>query len=318
MGAGVSGPLHERDNDFVEDDVGVVEVREGRIAEVGGMGIVRVLPTKGRRTIGGWCFVDLMTPGDVANPPRLEIGPHPHIGLATVTWLFEGTALHGDSLGTEQLIRPSQLNLMTAGRGIAHAELGIQGTGLGTRVGELSGAQMWIAQPEATRHGGSAFQHIDEIPMTELGTAEGQVFIGSIGNAHSPAQVDSQLIGLDLTLRPSAVLPANPRFEYGIIPLDRPIQVAGSIVEPGFIGILTPGQSEVALAVDGGQGRALVLGGEPLGESVQMWWNFVARTKDEITEAWRDWRDHNDDRFGAVPSELPRIDAPTPPWVRQG
>jgi len=112
----------------VTPDLGVstIEVREGRSTSIGKMGILRVLPTKGRRTVGPWCFVDLMTPDDVAEPPPLEIGPHPHIGLATVTWLFDGAALHTDSLGTEQLIRPGELNLMSAGHGIAHAELGVE------------------------------------------------------------------------------------------------------------------------------------------------------------------------------------------------
>src|SRR5207247_3440774 len=120
--------------------VSAIEVREGRSTQVGRMGVLRVLPTKGRRTVGPWCFVDLIRPEDVADPPPLEIGPHPHIGLATVTWLFKGSALHSDSLGTEQLIRPGQLNLMTAGHGIAHAELGVE-----TASGGIIGAQMWLA-----------------------------------------------------------------------------------------------------------------------------------------------------------------------------
>ena len=127
----MSGPVDEMA--AVTPDLGVsaIEVREGRSTSIGRMGILRVLPTKGRRTVGPWCFVDLMNPDDVEHPPPLEIGPHPHIGLATVTWLFAGAALHSDSLGSEQLIRPGELNLMTSGRGIAHAELGVE-TGVAT------------------------------------------------------------------------------------------------------------------------------------------------------------------------------------------
>ena len=116
----MSGPLDDSTQSIANLASLQIEVREGRAAEVGGMGIMRVLPTKGRRLVGPWCFVDLMSPEDVANPDPMEVGPHPHIGLSTVTWLFEGEALHTDSLGSEQVIRPGELNLMTAGHGIAH------------------------------------------------------------------------------------------------------------------------------------------------------------------------------------------------------
>ena len=125
MFPGVSGPIDEYGLAAANRGITAIEVREGRTANIGPLGIVRVLPTKNRRTIGPWCFVDLMQADDIDRPPPLEIGPHPHIGLATVTWLFTGTVLHSDSLGTQQLIRPGQLNLMTAGHGIAHAEEGV-------------------------------------------------------------------------------------------------------------------------------------------------------------------------------------------------
>ena len=128
----MSGPIHDRSDTDGADSRGIV-VRPGRQTRLGGMDIDRVLPTKGRRTVGPWCFVDLMSPGDIDNPDPMEVGPHPHIGLSTVTWLFAGEALHGDSLGTEQIIKPGELNLMTAGAGIAHAELG-----LGPATGSLA------------------------------------------------------------------------------------------------------------------------------------------------------------------------------------
>jgi len=312
----MSGPVQDRDQSSENESGDRIEVRQGRVADVGGMGVARVLPTKGRRTIGGWCFVDLMTPGDIVRPPPLEIGPHPHIGLATVTWLFEGTALHGDSLGTEQLIRPGELNLMTSGRGIAHAELGVHPTGLGSRVGGISGAQMWIAQPESTRHGASRFQHLADLPRIDLGSGEAHLMVGSLAGAGSAAKVDTAVVGLDVTMRPSVEIPAVQSFEYGVVPIDRSVKVGDTIVDSGSIAIIASGLDSIRLSVDGGHGRALVLGGEPLGERVQTWWNFVARTKDEITEAWHDWQDHNEDRFGPVPSHLARIDAPTPMWIR--
>src|SRR5262245_57148378 len=154
----MSGPLEELSQVTPGLGVSAVEVREGRSTTIGWMGVLRVLPTKGRRTVGPWCFVDLMRAGDVAEPPPLEIGPHPHIGLATVTWLFAGSALHSDSLGTEQLIRPGELNLMTAGQGIAHAELGVEAPG-GIGESGIMGAQMWLEVTEANRHDPSAFGH---------------------------------------------------------------------------------------------------------------------------------------------------------------
>ena len=184
------------------------------------MGIRRVLPTKRRRAVGPWCFVDLMTPADLADPPPLEIGPHPHIGLATVTWLFEGSALHGDSLGTEQLIRPGELNLMTSGNGIAHAELGKGDDGQGASIGGVMGAQIWVAQPEQTRHGGSEFQHIPELPRLDLKTGEATVLMGTYEGVASPARVDHPMVGLDITLASSVEIDTPAVFEFAVIPID--------------------------------------------------------------------------------------------------
>lgn len=312
----MSGPIDARGAGSANETRPYLEVREGRRAEVGGMGIARVLPTKGRRTVGAWCFVDLMTPHDVEHPLPLEIGPHPHIGLQTVTWLFSGTALHADSLGTEQLIRPGELNLMTSGGGIAHAELGMVGDPVGDLVGDFAGAQMWIALPEETRHGGSDFEHVAELPVAAFRGGEAHVLVGELAEAASPARADTALIGAEVRLGPAIQIPAVPSFEYAVVPLDRRLLVEDTIVEPGSLVLLPPGRDEVRIAVDGGRARALVLGGEPLGEPIQMWWNFVARSRDEITDAWRAWRDHDTVRFGPVPSHLDRIEAPRPPWVR--
>lgn len=291
-----------------------IEVREGRTTNIGRLGIVRVLPTKQRRTIGPWCFVDLMSPDDVAEPPPLEVGPHPHIGLATVTWLFTGSALHSDSLGTEQLIKPGQLNLMTSGQGIAHAEQGVE---MSKTAGDSStmGVQMWLAQTEGTRHGSSGFQHLDELPVADLGSGEAKVLIGSLAEAVSPAMVDHPTLGLEILIAPSVDLPTESSFEHAVIPIDRSIKVEDIIVEPGALAIVPAGYDRLRIETRSGSARLMLLGGEPLGEQVKMWWNFVARTTDEITEAWHDWQVGNEDRFGPVPSQLQRIEAPRPPWL---
>lgn len=279
------------------------------------MGILRVLPTKNRRTVGPWCFVDLMEAGEVDRPPPLEIGPHPHIGLATVTWLFSGTVLHSDSLGSEQLIRPGQLNLMTAGHGIAHAEEGVD-VAPTLADSPVMGVQMWLAQPSETRGGASAFQHVEALPQATIGGSRATVFVGAHSGAASPAEVDHPAIGMDLVLSGPTVLPIDPSFEHAVVPIERPVAVDDHIAEPGSLALVPVGRGEIRLAARSHPARMMILGGRPLGETVKMWWNFVARTEDEITEAWRDWQDGNEERFGRVPSHLPRIDAPRPPWLR--
>ena len=304
----MSGPVDQTDVGTDDDALARVEVRQGRETSVGGLDIIRVLPTKGRRTVGPWCFVDCMAPPDFDDPEPMEVGPHPHIGLSTVTWLFEGEALHGDSLGSEQPIRPGQLNLMTAGRGIAHAELGT--------ADRIRGVQMWLAQPEETRNGESRFEHHDDLPEVDLGIGTATVILGSAAGAASPARVDSDLVGVDLTMRPGLVeLEADRRFEYAVVPVDTPVKVGAQIVEPGWLALVPGGIDSLPIEARS-SARMMVLGGVPLEERIQMWWNFVARTKDELTDAWRDWQEGNTDRFGPVPSKLERIDAPPPPWLR--
>ncbi len=307
----MSGPVQPVDASVQQGPLARIDVREGRSTTVGGVPISRVLPTKGRRTVGPWCFVDLILPPDFDEPHPLEVGPHPHIGLSTVTWLLEGEALHTDSLGSEQPIRPGQLNLMSAGNGIAHAELG-------TTEG-IHGVQMWLAQPEETRHGSSRFEHISDLPVADLPAAQVKVMIGELDGFRSPAEVDWATVGLDVTLHGQRTeIPAQAGFEYAVIPIDHKLKVEDAIVEPGWLALVPAGAESLPIEGIGEETRFLVLGGAPLGESIEMWWNFVARTKEEITSAWRAWQVHDLDRFGPVSSELSRIDAPPPPWLPAG
>ncbi len=307
----MSGPIRPADEACENERLAGVEVREGRRVSIGRTQIARVLPTKGRRTVGPWCFVDLPGPDAVANPDPMEVGPHPHVGLATVTWLLGGEGLHTDSLGTEQVIRPGELNLMAAGRGIAHAELG-RGSG-------FRGAQMWLAQPSATRDDGAWFEHHGELPSVDLENATGVVFAGTLAGVTSPARMDAQTVGAQLELRADVrvEVPLDPSHEHAIVPMEAPVLVAGQVVEVGSLGLVPAGVEELPVEARTA-GRVLVLGGRPLGEEIKMWWNFVARTTEELADAWRDWQAHDKDRFGPVASSLRRIDAPTPPWIRQG
>lgn len=281
-----------------------VEVVPGRTTTVGGAAVRRVLPRRAHRTIGAWCFFDHFGPTG-SGAGGLQIGPHPHIGLQTVTWLLSGRVLHRDSLGSEQLIRPGQLNVMTAGAGIAHAEE--------TPPGEettVHGVQLWIAQPEATRHGAPAFEHHAELPVVGLAAGRATVLSGDLGGARSPARQDTDLVGAQLDLgrgRSSVVL--RTAFEHGVVPLTGPATLDGQSVEPGTMGYLGPGRTEVAIGADAPVVLMLV-GGTPLPEPVLMGWNFVARTRQEIDQAHADWAAHHR-RFGPVHSALPRVTAPS-------
>ncbi len=287
-----------------------VEVWAARAAEVGGFTVGRMLPQRPRRTVGAWCFVDVMGPGRTTAAHGLDVGPHPHIGLQTVTWLVEGTVLHRDSLGSEQLIRPGQLNLMTAGHGVSHAE-----ETAGIYEGPLHGIQLWVAQPESTRHGAPAFEHHAELPRVELEHATATVLVGRVGPVESPARRDTDHVGIELDLRPGpTTVPVEPTGEHGLAVVTGTLMVAGEVVTAGSFVYLAPGIDEVVVEVPSGEGtRALLLGGPPFPDELVMWWNYVARTREEVRAAHGSWS-ADDGRFGTVASPLARIDVAGPPW----
>jgi redox-sensitive bicupin YhaK (pirin superfamily) len=269
--------------------VRVVDVIEARKTVIGdGTEVRRLLPQRTLRTIGAWCFLDHYGPDEVSRGPGMRVPPHPHIGLQTVSWLFQGLVLHRDSLGSRQLIRPGELNLMTAGRGITHSEESAAG-----RPPVLHGLQLWIALPEAERHAEPRFAHHADLPVVREGDASVTVAVGEYRGERSPAEVFSPLAGLEVTVPggDDFVLPVREDFEHGVVTVDGSAVVAGTLIAPGLLAHLPAGLSGIRLSPASGRrlARFFVVGGVPFGERLLMWWNFVARSGEEITRAREDW-----------------------------
>ncbi|MGD9843396.1 MAG: pirin family protein [Steroidobacteraceae bacterium] len=258
--------------------------------------IRRALPNKVRRMIGAWCFLDHAGPVMVKSHNEFRVGPHPHIGLQTFTWMIEGEILHRDSLGFEQVLRPGQVNLMTAGNGIAHSEESLP-MDAPTR---LHMAQLWIALPEPHRHGSAAFQHYPTLPVLQQGGFTMTLLAGKLLGHTSPVQVYSPMLGLDLTCNDKAEtqLPLNHAFEYGALVLDGQVTIAGETLESGTLLYLGTDRTQLAIQATTNT-RLLLLGGVPFNEKVLLWWNFVARSEAEIIEATNDWNEQST-RFGEV------------------
>jgi redox-sensitive bicupin YhaK (pirin superfamily) len=288
------------------DDVEITPSREATVAQ---LTVRRALPNRGRRTVGAWCFADHMGPLSLTPDRSIDVAPHPHIGLQTVTWLFSGEFLHRDSLGSEQLIRAGQLNLMSAGHGIAHSE-----ENPGRTSGELHGIQLWVAQPSNTRDGSGEFAHVADPPRTSLDNATATVLVGEFADAQSTARRDSELVGVELDLHGGdTTIGLNPTFEYALIVANGEVNVATTLVRPGELAYLGIGADELRLNVSE-PSRAMLIGGAPFDERLFMWWNFVARTQEEISDAWRAWAT-GDERFGKVASPFDRIEVEPPPWT---
>lgn len=277
----------------------------GKDIALGDLTVLRALPVRGRRMVGPWCFLDRFGPLSFTEGMPMDVAPHPHMGLQTVSWLLEGEIAHDDSLRSEALLRPGGVNVMTSGHAIAHAERTPR-----EHTGRLNGVQLWTALPESRRHGGAAFQHLPEVPRLETAAGLVHVFSGALDSAHSAADHFSPIVGAELRIHAGHELglPLDTGFEHAMLLLDGDVALEGQVLEPRLLYYTEPGRTDVALRSARGA-RVLLIGGAPFGEPILMWWNFVGRTPDEIRDARADWESHR--RFGEVPAYRgPRLPAP--------
>jgi redox-sensitive bicupin YhaK (pirin superfamily) len=296
---------------------GQVERIASHVGDVGGIPIQRALPNKGRRQIGAWCFADHAGPATLPPGQRMNVGPHPHTGLSTFSWMIEGEILHRDSLGSEQVLRAGQVNLMTAGHGISHSEESL--------TDRIHLAQLWIALPDAERERAPSFQHFPDLPRCSVGGFEGTVLVGDFAGHRSPVPSFTPLLGVDFAADgpADAVLALDAGFEHGFMLLEGEVEVAPAghdtveTVTPGTLLYVGPGCASVELRCAAAS-RLLVLGGEPWAESPLLWWNFVGREPAEMTVWAQDWTREDGGRFGVVTGYPgPRLAVPPVPALRR-
>lgn len=295
------------------------------------LSVRRTLPQKQRSLIGAWCFLDHYGPDPVPDTGGMRVARHPHTGLATVSWLFTGEIAHRDSAGFEAIVRPGEVNLMVAGRGISHQEFSTPDTAV------LHGAQLWYALPAETRHMAPTFQHFAPQPNHGDGS-ELRVFIGTLAGSSSPITTFTPpLLGAEAAFQAGGrlELDLDPSFEHGILVDAGDVSLDGTDLSVNHLHYLPPGRTTVTLTAGSAPGRVLILGGKPLGEQIVMWWNFVGRSHEEVTAYRAAWQAEIDaepadppadetypggapyPRFGPFPAGQPApLPAPVLPNVR--
>jgi redox-sensitive bicupin YhaK (pirin superfamily) len=274
--------------------------------QLGDLTVSRALPVRNRRLVGPWCFLDRFGPLTFAAGKPMDVAPHPHIGLQTVTWLLDGEILHDDSLGCEAVARPGAVNVMTAGRGVAHTEQTPP-----NNSGRLSGVQLWAALPALHRDIEPFFASHTHVPVAEERGGLVRVFAGSLAGVTSPARHFSEIVGGDVEIRAgeSVELELNPAYEHAVLVLSGDCSVENQPLSEGLLHYLGARRAGICFRSQR-SARILLIGGPPFAEKILMWWNFVARTPQEIAQARADWEDHL--RFGEVRAyHGPRLAAPS-------
>ncbi len=271
--------------------------------------VLRVLPSRQKRMVGPFVFLDQMGPHTFAPGRGLDVRPHPHIGLATVTYLFSGEIMHRDSLGSVQVIRPGDVNWMTAGRGIVHSER----TAPETRLHEstLHGLQCWVALPTALEECEPAFRHtgVAELPFVEANGVTARIVAGHFLGHRSPVQTSSLLFFVDLNLQPGKKLEVPADYtERAVYLVEGQLDLGSDgVFQAGQLLVLKPGKRITLAAADSGAARIVLLGGEPLDGPRHLVWNFVSSSLERIEQAKEDWREQH---FPSVPGEHEFIPLP--------
>ncbi len=293
-------------------DVEVITSREVPLGGPRAMTVHRTLPQRQRSLIGAGCFADHYRPADVSEPGGMDVPPHPHTGLQTVSWLFAGEIEHRDSGGVHEMVRPGELNLMTAGSGVAHSEVSTP------RTTTLHGVQLWVALPDSARDQPRDFAH-HVPPVVALSGGSTQVFLGSLAGSTSPVATATPLLGAEVLVSPGeeVILAVDPAFEHGVLVDAGPVLLDGVELARAELGYVDTGRRQIVLTNPGAEpARIVLLGGEPFEEPLVMWWNFVGRTHEEIVGFREQWQAKSD-RFGAVegyggfPKHLPAPALPT-------
>jgi quercetin 2,3-dioxygenase len=297
-------------------DNGSLEVIAPRDVPLGGpraMTVRRTLPSRTRTMVGAWCFLDHYGPDDVSDTGGMSVPSHPHTGLQTVSWLFDGEIEHRDSTGAHALVRPGELNLMTAGRGIQHSEVSTGNTAT------LHGVQLWVALPESARH---QTPHFDAVASRRQRVGDGVVtlFMGSlagVGLVRAPTYTKLLAAQIDLPPGGLVTLQLTPSYEHGLLVDTGTIHTTDSDIPSHHLGVLPAGHTSWTITAGAQPVRAVLIGGEPLGEEIVMWWNFVGRNHNDIVEARSQWQEgltHGSQRFGHLPA-MPALPAPELPTV---
>jgi redox-sensitive bicupin YhaK (pirin superfamily) len=286
----------------VESSDRVIESRVVPLGGVRGLSVHRTLPQRGLPTVGPWCFVDQFGP----TFERMNVLPHPHTGLQTVTWPLAGEIRHRDSRGSDVVLRPGELNLMTSGDGVSHSEVTVaKGPTL------MHGIQLWVALPDDRRNGPSNFEHHAELPKVARDGWAATVMMGTFDGVPSPATTYSPMVGVELKVRAGRLtVPLNPEFEHGVLAIDGHVIVDDFDVAHRQMYYLAPGRDQASIDVRNDT-TLLLIGGAPFEEDLVMWWNFIGRTHEDIAQARADWEAESE-RFGFVDGHDGEV-IPAPP-----
>lgn len=287
----------------------LIEPRTVKLTTRTGVAVHRTIPHANLKMIGAWCFVDHFGPTEQTD--GMVVAAHPHTGLQTVTWLIEGAIEHRDSIGSIQRIEPGQLNLMTAGRGIAHSELSLAGPE------RLHAVQLWVALPKSAIDAAPEFEHQSDLPKVSAPGYTATVLAGEFLGTSAPTKVFSAMMGAELRFdgQNDTRIPLNPRFEHGFMLASGELTVNGTPIPVSGLYFVPAGAESVNIEASPGA-IVLMLGGEPFGEKILMWWNFIGRTHEDIVKARGQWNAEDQNRFPDFEDSIgDRIPAPELPNV---